>query len=43
MQNLLQRGLGLSTQNVHVSLIANIGIDEDALQVGITKLLPLEE
>ena len=33
----------ISTQNVQESLIANIRIDEEALQAGITRLLPLED
>ena len=32
----------ISTQNVQESLIANIRNDEEALQAGITKSLPLE-
>ena len=33
----------ISTQNVQESLIANIRIDEEALQAGITRLFPPEE
>ena len=33
----------ISTQNVQESLIANIRIDEEALQAGIIRLLPSKE
>ena len=33
----------ISTQNVQESLTANVRIDEEALQAGITKLLPLSD